>query len=71
MNNIKCPKCTEKVNQIILKNIGLINSQWNYRALLYNTITKPLTGGGITLDEKLYLFKETNFKLIYYCDYIY
>lgn len=65
LNNIKCPKCPEKVNQIILKNIGLINSQWNYRALLYNTITKPLTGGGITLDEKLYLFKETNFKNIF------
>lgn len=65
INRIKCPKCPEKENQIILKNMGFINSQWSYRALLNNTVTKPLTGGGITLDEKLYLFKETNIKNVF------
>ena len=54
----KCPKCNS--NKVELKNIGIINSKYYYKGILKvkNKKNAILEGDNITLDEKLYIFKE-------------
>ena len=58
--NIVCPKCfLEKTVEV--KNIGIINSKWVYSGKLKTTKIKEhssFEGDGITLDDKLYIFRE-------------
>ena len=56
---IKCPKCGEG-NNIEIKNIGIINSKYYYSGKLKGKekSKSSFEGDGITLDEKLYIFKE-------------
>ena len=57
---IKCPKCGEN-NNIEIKNIGIINSKYFYSGKLKVKDEKQKSsfeGDGITLDDKLYIFKE-------------
>ena len=57
---ITCPKCSEQ-KSVEVKNIGIINSKWVYSGKLKTNKIKEsssLEGDGITLDDKLYIFKE-------------
>ena len=56
---LKCPKCGD-VNNIELKNIGIINSKYFYSGKLKTKEKEKSSfeGDGITLDDKLYIFKE-------------
>ena len=57
--NIKCPKCGD-YNSIEIKNIGIINSKYFYSGKLKakEKEKSSFEGDGITLDDKLYIFKE-------------
>lgn len=57
--NIKCPKCGD-YNGIEIKNIGIINSKYYYSGKLKakENEKSSFEGDGITLDDKLYIFKE-------------
>ena len=57
---VKCPKCFKNSN-LELKNIGIINSKYYYKGILKNQEKKKAIteGNNMTLDEKLYIFKET------------
>ena len=59
INYVKCPKCNNS-NYIELKNIGIINSKYYYQGILKtkNNKNSIIQGDNITLDEKLYIFKE-------------
>jgi hypothetical protein len=56
---IKCPKCGDN-NNIEIKNIGIINSKYFYSGKLKTKEKEKSSfeGDGITLDDKLYIFKE-------------
>jgi hypothetical protein len=60
---IKCPKCGDN-NNIEIKNIGIINSKYFYSGKLKvkekekEKDKSSFEGDGITLDDKLYIFKE-------------
>ena len=60
---IKCPKCGDN-NNIEIKNIGIINSKYFYSGKLKVKESEKekgkssFEGDGITLDDKLYIFKE-------------
>ena len=56
---IKCPKCND--DNLELKNIGIINSRYYYKGFLKtkNKQKSIIEGDNITLDDKLYIFKET------------
>ena len=56
---VKCPKCGSHTS-IEIKNIGIINSKYFYSGKLKTKEKEksPFEGDGITLDEKLYIFKE-------------
>ena len=60
---IKCPKCGDN-NNIEVKNIGIINSKYFYSGKLKvkekekEKDKSSFEGDGITLDDKLYIFKE-------------
>ena len=56
---IKCPKCADK-SSIEIKNIGIINSKYYYSGKLKakEKEKSSFEGDGITLDDKLYIFKE-------------
>jgi len=55
---IKCPKCND--DNLELKNIGIINSRYYYKGFLKtkNKQKSIIEGDNITLDDKLYIFKE-------------
>lgn len=57
--NIKCPKCGD-FSSIEIKNIGIINSKYFYSGKLKakEKEKSSFEGDGITLDDKLYIFKE-------------
>ena len=59
INNIKCPKCNNS-NNLQLKNIGIINSKYYYKGIMKSNKEKKskIEGDNITLDDKLYIFKE-------------
>ena len=58
---INCPKCGSNHN-IEIKNIGIINSKYFYSGKLKvknnEKVKSSFEGDGITLDDKLYIFKE-------------
>ena len=56
---VKCPKCNSK-DYLELKNIGIINSKYYYKGILKTKNKKKsiIEGDNITLDDKLYIFKE-------------
>ena len=58
---INCPKCGSNQN-IEIKNIGIINSKYFYSGKLKvknnEKVKSSFEGDGITLDDKLYIFKE-------------
>ena len=56
---IKCPKCGNN-SSIEIKNIGIINSKYFYSGKLKTKEKEKSSfeGDGITLDDKLYIFKE-------------
>lgn len=56
---IKCPICGDN-NNIEIKNIGIINSKYFYSGKLKTKEKEKSSfeGDGITLDDKLYIFKE-------------
>ena len=56
---IKCPKCGDN-SSIEIKNIGIINSKYYYSGKLKakEKDKSSFEGDGITLDDKLYIFKE-------------
>ena len=58
IKGIKCPKCNK--DNLELKNIGIINSKYYYKGLLKtkNKTKTIIEGDNITLDDKLYIFKE-------------
>ena len=58
LDGIKCPKCNN--GNIVLKNIGIINSKYYYKGILKtkNKTKSIIEGDNTTLDEKLYIFKE-------------
>lgn len=60
INYVKCPKCNNNQDHIELKNIGIINSKYYYQGILKTKDNKNsiIEGDNITLDEKLYIFKE-------------
>ena len=59
IKNIKCPICN-KDNNLQLKNIGIINSKYYYKGIMKSKKEKKskIEGDNITLDDKLYIFKE-------------
>ena len=56
---IKCPECND--DNLELKNIGIINSRYYYKGFMKtkNKQKSIIEGDNITLDDKLYIFKET------------
>ncbi len=56
---IKCPECNDE--NLELKNIGIINSRYYYKGFMKtkNKQKSIIEGDNITLDDKLYIFKET------------
>lgn len=59
-NKVVCPKCSSSKELIEVKNIGLINSKWNYKGILYAKKDNIFEGDGITIDDKLYILPEVN-----------
>ena len=59
IKNIKCPICNTG-NNLQLKNIGIINSKYYYKGIMKSKKEKKskIEGDNITLDDKLYIFKE-------------
>ena len=57
--NIKCPKFGD-YSSIEIKNKGIINSKYFYNGKLKakEKGKSSFKGDGITLDDKLYIFKE-------------
>ena len=53
---IFCPLCLQ--NCLELKNLGLINSKWVYKGIIGGNKKNTFEGDGLTIDEKLYIFKE-------------
>ena len=53
---VQCPLCYKKSE---VKNIGLINSKWFYKGKLNCSKQNAFEGDGITIDNQLYIFKET------------
>ena len=45
-------------NCLELKNLGLINSKWVYKGIIGGNKKNTFEGDGLTIDEKLYIFKE-------------
>ena len=61
LSQIICPFCYKK--KIILKNIGMINSKWNYKGYLKHSKISKINGDGLTiLNNKLYKINEINFE---------
>jgi hypothetical protein len=61
IKNAKCPRCKGRApGNIEARSIGFINSEWNYKGLLSNKNSSLVSGDGITIDNKLYVIKETN-----------
>ncbi len=60
--NLKCPVCFSNFKHIDLRNIGLINSKWTFKSRLKTKNCKVLTNEGQTLDEKMHILKEINFR---------
>lgn len=59
-NRALCPKCSSQREKLDVKNIGLINSKWNYKGILYAKKDNIFEGDGITIDDKLYILPEAN-----------
>jgi len=53
---IFCPLCLQ--NCLELKNLGLINSKWVYKGIIGGNKKNTFEGDGLTIDDKLYIFKE-------------
>ena len=53
---VYCPICNKKSE---VKNIGLINSKWFYKGKLNCPTQNCFEGDGITIDDQLYILKET------------
>ena len=63
MVQIKCPICMELQTEI--RNIGFVNSQWQYKGKLSNKKDSKISGDGRTYDDKFHTFKETKYKEIW------
>jgi hypothetical protein len=53
---VYCPICNKKSE---VKNIGLINSKWFYKGKLNCPKQNCFEGDGITIDDQLYILKES------------
>ena len=61
LNDINCPLCNCKY--FSLRNLGMINSKWNFKDFLKGVKKSKINGEGITLDnDKLYIIKEIIFE---------
>ena len=61
LNDINCPLCNCKY--FSLRNLGMINSKWNFKGFLKGVKKSKINGEGITLDnDKLYIIKEIIFE---------
>ena len=56
IEKVNCPFCNNKSE---VKNIGLINSKWFYKGKLNCPKQNCFEGDGITIDDQLYILKET------------
>ena len=56
IEKVNCPFCNNKSE---VKNIGLINSKWFYKGKLNCPKQNCFEGDGITIDDQLYILKES------------
>ena len=60
-NNVKCPKCGKRDKE--LRNIGVINSKYEYKGCLKQGKESKFSGDASTFENnKLYILNEINFK---------
>ena len=61
IRDIKCPLCSKSFFEV--RNIGFVQCLWQYKGVLTNKKDSKISGEGRTYDNKLYTFKETNYKM--------
>jgi hypothetical protein len=60
-NGVECPKCGKHDKE--LRNIGVINSKWQYKGFLKQGKESKFSGDASTFEnDKLYILNEINFK---------
>ena len=63
IKQISCPNCSRSCFD--LRNMGFVNCQWQYRGILINKTNSRISGEGKTYDNKLYTFKEADYKTMW------
>ena len=65
MMHIKCPCClTGKFLEV--RNCGFVNGEWAMRGILNRNKESKIYADGKTYDNKLYTFKECDYKTIWF-----
>lgn len=65
MSQIKCPCCLS--NRFLeVKNCGFVNCEWAMRGILNRNKESKIYADGKTYDNKLYTFKECDYKSVWY-----
>ena len=64
MSAIKCPCCIRS-KFLEVRNSGFVNCEWAMRGILNKNKESKIYADGKTYDNKLYTFKECDYKTIW------